>query len=68
MHERGRLQGVVRALAPHLSGGELAQLPVDDLEELIPGRVLAASRPLEDARDLLRLRLDLVHLSHSGNS
>jgi hypothetical protein len=54
VHERGWLQGVVGALAPNVVRREIAQLFVDDGNQLFETRPIALTDGGEQTRDVAR--------------
>ena len=56
VHECGRLQGVVCALAPKLAGGNAAELRIDEWQQLVERSPVAATPVAEQRRDIARRR------------
>jgi hypothetical protein len=60
VHERGRLEGVIRPLAAQVSGRERAQLVVDGGQRFIH-RVRASTRREQVFDELLEVRTSAIH-------
>jgi hypothetical protein len=52
VHERGRLERVVRALGLEGARGDLAQLGVDERQHAVEGPAVTAAQLLEQARNV----------------